>query len=112
MNSQARTDDFSAANQLRDDAIDGVHGDIETNTGRCPGRAVYRRIDADQAPGAIEQWTSRVSRVDRGIGLDHALDWAAGDGFNFAVERRNDTGRQSLIQAERIADRIDALPDL
>ena len=81
-----RTDDPAELDQLGDDAVHFVGGNGEADPGIGAGRAVDRGVHADEAAGAVEQGAAGVSRVDRGIGLDHALDRAAGDAFDFPAQ--------------------------
>src|SRR5690606_8376581 len=41
--------------QLRHDAVHGVDGHGEADTGIGPGRAVDHRVDADEPAGAVDQ---------------------------------------------------------
>ena len=97
--------------QLRDDAIDGIHGNGKPDPRVGSGRAVDGRVDSDQSTGAVEQRAARVARVNRRVRLNHALDLATVASANFALEPTDDTGRQRLVETERIPDRIDILAD-
>src|SRR5690606_15107733 len=99
LDAQRRSDVASRRNQLRDDAVDRVDGDGEADAGPCAGRAVDRRVDADQSPRAVEQRTTRVALVDRGIRLDQMRDQVASiAGRQRTIERRDDAGRQRPVE--------------
>jgi hypothetical protein len=68
-------------------------------------------VDADQPAGGVEQRAAGVAGVDGGVGLDHAADGAAVEGLDLAVQRADDAGGQRLVQAEGVADGVDALAD-
>src|SRR5262245_9676442 len=55
--------------ELRHDPFDSVDRDRETDAGVCPGRAVDRGVDADQAAARVEQRPTRVPGIDRRVGL-------------------------------------------
>ena len=60
----------------------------------------------------VEQRPARVAGVDRGVGLDRAVDLELGQRRDRAVGRRDHADRERLALAERAADRGDRLADL
>ena len=93
LNAHSRPGNLSAADQFRNDSIHRIDGNGKADSGRRPRGAVNRGVDADQSAGAIEQRSARVSRIDRRIGLNHALNRPARDRFDLAIERADDTRR-------------------
>src|SRR5215207_3516870 len=109
---ELRTDDAPLADELRQDALGDVDGDGEADAHRAA--AVGRedlRVDADHAPLRVEQRPAGVARVDRGVGLDGALDDAAVARLDGPLEAGDDAGRQRAVEAERVADGQNLLPD-
>jgi hypothetical protein len=102
---------MAARDELGDHAVHGVDRHRETDAGTRAGRAVDSRIDADEPAGAVEQRTARVSRVDRGIGLDQVPVHAAALVVERPIERGDDAGGQAPVETERIADGEHLLAD-
>ena len=69
-------------------------------------------VDPDHAAVGVEQRPARVPGVDRGVGLDRALDVELGQRLDRAVGGRDDADGQRVVLAERAADRRDRLADL
>src|SRR5215467_6057196 len=59
-------------------------------------------VDADDLALEVEQWTARIAAIDGGVGLDVVV---VGTGVDVAIARRDDAGRDSAAEAERVADR-------
>src|SRR6185437_1945827 len=74
--------------------------------------AENRGVDANQSAGAIQQRPAGISRIDRRLSLDHIFDRRIDDAVHRAPERRNDAGRQALIEAKWIANGKRLLSDL
>jgi hypothetical protein len=53
----------------------------------------------------IQQWTTRVAGIDRGIRLNGTLNQPAVPGANRSLQSADDTGRQRAIQTKRISNR-------
>ena len=70
------------------------------------------RVDADHAAGGVEQRAARVARVDRGVGLDDAVDLEAVGRLDRALGGRHDAGGQRALEPERVADRDRRVADL
>ena len=68
-------------------------------------------VDADHAGAGVEQRPAGVAGVDRGVGLDRALDLELGQRFDRAVGGRDDPDRERLLLAEGAADRRHRLAD-
>src|SRR5581483_6393321 len=73
---QAEQGVLSAAgrDQLRRDRLDEVRGDRETDALVAAAVALDLRRDADHVALHVEQRATRVAMVDRGVGLDRAVD--------------------------------------
>ena len=68
----------------------------------------------DHPPAAVRERAARVARVERGVGLDHVVDDAAGAPRarrQRAAERRDDAGGDRAAEPVRVADRDDELAD-
>jgi hypothetical protein len=61
-------------------------------------------VDADHLAGRGHQRATGVARIERRVCLDHVIDQAAGRSAHRTAERRDDAGRHSPFEAERIAD--------
>jgi hypothetical protein len=73
--------------------------------------ADHRGVDADNPAVAVDQWAAGITRVQRRVGLDHAVDQPPGRAAQAAAERADDAGRDRRLKPERIADRDDQLAD-
>src|SRR5690606_7443308 len=73
-NAQRRTDILAAADQLRHDAVDGIHRYGEADTCAGAARAVDGGVDADQAASRIKQGAAGIAGVDGCIGLNQIVD--------------------------------------
>ena len=112
LNSQSRPDHFPVTNQLGHDAINRVRRDRKADPRRRSGRAVDSGIHADQSAGAVEQRSSRVARIDRGVGLNDALNRPPRHGLDLPTQRADYSRGQRLVETERITDGKNALADL
>ena len=70
------------------------------------------RVDADHAAVAVEQRAAAVAGVDRGVGLDRAVDREAVGRGQLAVDRADDARGDGALEPERAADRHDRIADL
>src|SRR5947207_1812230 len=70
-----------------------------------------RRVDADDFGVGVDERTPGVSRVQRGVRLDHVLDESAIPRGERSTKRAHDTGRDGRVEAKRIADRDHELTD-
>jgi hypothetical protein len=64
----------------------------------------HRRVDADHPALGVDQRPAGISRIERGIGLNHIVHEPAGGGPQSAAERGNHARGHGLRVAERIAD--------
>jgi len=111
LDTEDRSTDPAVRDEFGHDPVDRIHRNGKTDT-RVPSRRTDDgRVDPDESPGAVEQRTTRVARVDGGIGLDDIADGHSVDGIDLATESRDDPHCQGLVEAEGIADGEDALPD-
>ena len=62
-------------------------------------------------PFRFEERAAGVAVVDRGVGLDRALDRRVVGRLDLAVERADDAARHGAVEPERVADRDDAVTD-
>ena len=62
-------------------------------------------VDADHLAARGHERPARIAGIERGIGLDHVLDQAAGFRAQRTPERGNHAGGDRRFKAERIADR-------
>src|SRR5215207_1336599 len=109
---ELRADDAPLADELRQDAPGDVDGDGEADAhGAAAVGREDLRVDADHAPLRVEQRPAGVARVDRGVGLDGALDDAAVARLDGPLEAGDDAGRQRPVEPERVADGQDLLAD-
>src|SRR5919202_764257 len=70
------------------------------------------RVDADDAAGRVEQRAAGVAGVDRGVGLDDAVDLEAVRRLDDPLRGRDDARRERALEAERVADRDRRVADL
>ena len=98
--------------ELVERALDQVDRDREADPLVASRGRVDLLVDADHAPVGVEQGAARVAGVDRGVGLDRALDLEGGQRLDRAVGRRDDADRQRLLLHERAADRRNRLAGL
>ena len=79
-------------------------------------RPADRGVDADDLAGHVDQRAAAVAGVDRRVGLDRrvdvALPCASGPTFDRPVQRADDAAGDGGVEAERRADRDDALADV
>src|SRR4051794_25823304 len=86
-----------------------VDGNGETVPGIEAGLACDRRVDADHLTAHVHQWATRVSRVDRGVGLDKVLNaalsppWKSLEGAALRTDNSRGDGEGQTL-AQRIAN--------
>src|ERR1700704_1179710 len=100
---------MSGANQLVVNLDDGIGWHGETEACIRVGLGKDRRIDADDFAGYVDQRSTGVSRIDRGIGLNERLELAVGD--DAAADGRNDAGRDRFLKTEGAANGNDPVAD-
>ena len=91
--------------------LDGVRRDREADAVISAGVALDLRRDADHLAGEVEQRAAGVAVVDRGVGLDRALDRRVVGRADLTIERADDAARDGAVEPERVADRDDAVAD-
>ena len=98
-----------ALHQLLDDRPRILRGDREADADIAARLRIDLRVDADHIALHVEHRAARIALVDRGIGLDEAIERAglAGD----AIERRNDAGGDGAAEPERLTDRDHPVAD-
>jgi hypothetical protein len=62
-------------------------------------------------PLRVEQRPARIAGVDRGVGLNRAFNPAPVARLNRALQAADDAGREGAVEAERVADGQNLLPD-
>jgi len=108
----ATADVMSVGDDVGNNAVGGVDGDGETDAGPGAGGGVDGGVDADESSGGIEERAAGVAGVNGGIDLDDVFDEASGFAGDGAVERGDDAGGESFVEAEGVADGEDGLSDL
>jgi hypothetical protein len=63
------------------------------------------RVDAEHAPGGVEQRPAGVAGVDRRVSLQHVVDREPVGSRDLALKRRDDARGQRPFEVERVADR-------
>ena len=87
-----------------------VDGNGEADADRAARAREDRGIDADEAARHVDERAAGIAEVDRGVGLDE--ERIVGNADLRARERRDDSLRHRLPDAERIADREHEVADL
>ncbi len=64
----------------------------------------HRGVDADHAALGIDQRAPGISRIERGIGLNHVVHQSPGARAQSAAQSRDHPGRHALRVSERVAD--------
>ncbi len=95
--------DLTVLQDLAHDRLGDVHGNGEADADVAAAVAEDRGIDADQLAPQVDERTTRVAGVDRGVGLDEILVAVRIDAA--APECAHDAGGHGVLQAERVADR-------
>ena len=103
--------DLAVLFELGDRALDRRDRDREADPVVGAGFGLDLLVDADHLGLGVEQRAARVAGVDRGVGLDRALDLEFGQRVDRAVGRRDDPDRERVLLAEGAADRRHRLPD-
>ena len=103
---------LAGRDQLVGDRPHRARRDREADAVVAAGVALDLRVDADHVAAHVEQRPTRVAVIDRRVGLDGARDRIVVRCRDGAVEGADDAGGHRLRQAERAADRRDALTDL
>src|ERR671930_577817 len=80
------------------------HGEADADVALGGARGGDLRVDADHAPGLVEQRPARVAGVDRGVGLDDLVDREAVGRLDLAPDAGHDALGRRAVQAERVAD--------
>ena len=96
------------ADQPRGDKLDRRRRDRKADT---LGHTDDRGVDADDLAGGGYQRPAGIARVQRRVGLDHAVDQPARAGAQRAPEGADHARRYRALKAERIADRHHQLTD-
>ncbi len=105
---QARPPYLAVAHDAGGDIHDGVGADREAE---ALGAADHGGVDADHPPPPVGERASGIARVQRGVGLHHALDQPAVRRAQGAAERADDAGGDRRLEAQWIADRDRELAD-
>ncbi len=103
--------DLAAIAQLVDRALGEVDRHREADALVTARGGVDLLVDPDHVAVGVEQRAARVAGVDRGVGLDRAVDLELAQRVDRAVGGRDDADRQRLLLAERAADRRHRLAD-
>ena len=92
--------------------LGGVDGNREADAGRCAGRRVDRRIDANHFAMRVDQGAAGIAAIDGSIRLYRFIDQRVLPGLNGTAKRADDPGGQRALKSKWISDRKDFLPDL
>ena len=87
--------------ELPDDPLRRVDPGREANG---LGLANHRRVDTDHPTLGIDQRAPGISRIERGIGLDHIVHQSPGARAQGAPQSRDHPGGHALRVSQRIAD--------
>src|SRR4051794_10495880 len=106
--------DAAVLRELRHQALGRVDrdGEADADVAAAASAGLDLRVDADHAAGRVEERAAGVAGVDRGVGLDHAVDLEAVRGLDRALRRGHDARRERALEAERVADRDRRVADL
>ena len=104
--------DLAAGDQLVRDAADSLDRDRVADAGVGAGVARDLGVHPDHATVEVEQGTARVAVVQRGVGLDCAVDREAVGSLDVAVQAADDAGRDGALEPERAADGDDRVAEL
>jgi hypothetical protein len=88
----------------------GAHRNGEADAQRTAAGRQDGRVDADQAPGGVDERAAGVAGIDRGIGLDEVLEGVDTDPV--AAGAADDALGDGLPHSERVADCEDDVADL
>ena len=98
---------LAPGDQLVHHPLRHVDRDREADS-RCS--PVDRRVDADQLPGGVQQGSPRVSRMDRGVGLEKVVKDAV-FGSEGTADRRDHARGDRVREAKGVSNGDDRLPD-
>ncbi len=106
VDAEATSLDMSVGDELREHVAQriGRDGEADALTGR-----VDRGVDADDLTARIEQRSAAVARIDRSVGLDEVV---VRTGAERTALGADDSHRDRMAEAERIADGDDVFADL
>src|SRR5262249_39977792 len=97
--------------QVRGDAVDGVHGYRKTDTCVRARRAGNLRVNADEAPGAVQQRAAAIPWIDGGVSLNHVVNGSPCQRGNLASQSADNSSCESVIEPEGISDSEYFLPN-
>src|SRR6185369_1394237 len=93
---------FAFAAQLRQQLFHEIDGYRKTDPDVAAAPGEYRGVDPDHFAAQIDQRAARVSRVDRGVGLNEVVVRALIDMAPFGAD---DSRSHGVVEAKRVADR-------
>jgi hypothetical protein len=79
---------------------------------RPPTRGGDLGVDANHTPARVHQRAARVAGVDRGIGLDHAVDGEPVGRAELALEGGDDATGHGVLEPEGVSQGEDRVTDL
>ena len=91
-------------------SADNVYRDGKSHARMGVARVEEGGIDANELAAEIDQGSSCISRIDRGIGLNEIFDLP--NSSLVPVQSANDPGGHRLTDVKRAADRDDEIADL
>src|SRR3954453_4634246 len=106
--------DAAVALEVGQEPAGGVDrdGEADADVAVTAAAGLDLRVDPDHAAGGVEQRAAGVARVDRGVGLDDAVDLEAVRRLDRALRGGDDARRERALEAERVADRDRRVADL
>src|SRR4051794_87924 len=106
--------DAAVALEIGHEPAGGVDrdGEADADVAVTAAAGLDLRVDPDHAAGGVEQRAAGVARVDRGVGLDDAVDLEAVRRLDRALRGGDDARRERALEAERVADRDRRVADL
>src|SRR4029453_13646171 len=100
-NAEPRAPHATVAYQRDGDPLRGRRSDRETDALR---RQDDRGVDADHLAARVDERTSRIAGIERGIGLQHVVEQASRLRSHRAAERADNARRHRVLESVGIAD--------
>src|SRR2546422_4625179 len=99
--------DLTVANQPAGNELGSVN---RGSKGDPLGRHNHRRVDPNNFSSRVDQRSTRIAGIERGIRLNHIVHQSAGLGAQRTPERAYDSSRNTILKAVWIADGHHQLP--
>src|SRR5215472_3263600 len=102
----------AGGDEIVGDIFRRVDGNSEADAGGGASGRINCAVDPDHFAARIDEWSAGVAAIDGGISLDCFFNRGALAGSYGAAERANHPRRECGLEAERISNRQDLLPNL